>query len=124
MLKKILTYLAIIICLFAIVITAIYQMHKSYFRGSVDSYMSAQQLHKSAIKSNHISYNWTDDGQWEDDVMVSENHTTYEYVYNMEWKTPISLEIYHDRDSVSNTSHLKYPPLKYDQDAVRAFNKN
>lgn len=113
--KIIYAFLAIIVVLMLIGIE-IYAVHFSYFKGAVNNYINAQQIPAKKISDQKEYFNWSNNGQWEEKIKVSNYGHQLTYIYNMSWNNKkVTLTIYNGRDGNVSRKQIQYPNLSYDE---------
>ncbi|QQP29462.1 DUF3139 domain-containing protein [Lactobacillus ultunensis] len=114
--KKIIYVFLITIILFILIGSEIYALHFSYFKGAVNNYINAQQIPTKKISDRKVYFNWTNDGQWEEKMKISNYGHQLTYIYNMNWSNKkITLTIYNDREGNVKKKKIQYPNLQYDK---------
>lgn len=119
---RILKLIGVVVCLWLLYAGGLAWSHRTYFAAAVNSYIAAQKIPATAIKSRRITYNsqgGTNAYPWEEIVLVRAHHRLYEYDYQMGWGVDHNLPTL---SVLLNGNEIKakqapYQPLKYDQTA-------
>lgn len=108
---------AILSCLVALVLicSGIYFLHRFYFEGAVNTYITAQKIPVNKISNRKVYYNLVDDSGWEESIDVNNYGHKLNYLYHMDWgDKKVILEIYKGHEGSIPKKEIEYPNLSYD----------
>lgn len=114
--QKIIYSILAVLFVLVLVFSGLYYSHKMYFEGAVNTYVNAQRIPAKKISERKVSFNWTDDGLWEESMQVENYGQKLEYIYDMDWASKdVTLEIYKGQEGNVPKKDIEYPNLAYDK---------